>query len=342
MDDMYAILDTLDEIKLPATIATIVQVEGSAYKKEAACMLLQQNGEQIGVLSAGCLEQDLIERVKNGETNKKVVFDMSAEDDFSFGAEAGCNGVIHVLMERVDERYLTHLHRLNQLLKMGYSILVVKRISQATYLFVPDKGEPFGTCTSFTETEIERLKMTCDDQDKKSGTIYMRRNDPLYVHVLKPKPRLVVFGAGTDAIPLVSMAADVGFKVNVSDWRPGLCTGARFPKADRIIHGFPHEAVEAMSIHSNDYVVIMTHHFTHDQQLLQLLRGRNLRYVGVLGSTRRTARLVGEEEVPDDVVSPAGLSIHAQGAEEIAVSIVAQMIQVLRSPVTKVSEKHVI
>lgn len=342
MDDLYAILETLDKIKLPATLATIVQVEGSAYKKESACMLIQQDGEQMGVLSAGCLEQDLIERVRNVETNKKVVYDMSGEDDLSFGAGAGCNGVIHVLMEELDDRYLEHLKHLSQLLKSGRSVLLAKQISQATYLFVPDRGEPFGTWTTYSKRELEQIKTKFTDQDQKSGTIYLRRNDAVYVHLLKPKPRLIVFGAGTDAIPLVSMAAGVGFEVYVSDWRSDHCTVARFPKAAQLIHSFPHEAVDSLSIQSTDFVVIMTHHFTHDQQLLQLLRGRDLRYLGVLGSTRRTARLVGEEEVPADLTSPAGLPIRAQGADEIAVSIVAQLIQVLRSPVTKNQEVHVV
>lgn len=342
MDDLYPILESLDHIKLPATLATIVQVEGSAYKKESACMLIQNNGKQIGVLSAGCLEQDLAERVTNGETNKKIIYDMSAEDDLSFGAGAGCNGVVHVLMEDIDTSYLNHLFQLHQLLKQGHSVFLVKRLSQRGYVFIPEVGEPFGHGMDYSDAQLKQLKTTCNSLDNQSGTVYVTGENPLYVHLIKPKPRLLVFGAGNDAIPLVSMAADVGFDVYVSDWRPALCSVERFPKATQFIHGLPHEAVDVFSIRSNDFVVMMTHHFAYDKQLLQRLRDMDLRYVGILGSTKRTARLVGEQEVPSDVVSPMGLPIRAQGAIEIAVSVVAQLIQVVRKPSPNFPRVHVL
>ncbi|MEN0644695.1 XdhC family protein [Alkalicoccobacillus gibsonii] len=341
MDDIHVMLDHLDQLKLPAFLATIVQVEGSAYKKESACMLIQGDGESFGFISAGCLEQDLIERVKRGEGSQIVVYDMSTEDDLSFGASAGCNGIIHVLLERIDSLYLTHLQRVKSLVQSGKEVLLVKDLLLNSYLCIPEGEEPFGRASHFSSLEIKNVIHQASSSGKTSKRVYTHEGNPVFTQQINPKPRLLLFGAGEDAFPLVSLAADTGFNVIVSDWRQSLCTVERFPKAIRVLHGFPHEVVQTLDVRSNDFIILMTHHFEHDQTLLKLLRGRRLAFLGVLGSAKRTARLLEQQEVPTDVRSPVGLSIGAQGATEIAVSIVAELIQVVRSNPSTVNKELV-
>ncbi|TSB48314.1 XdhC family protein [Alkalicoccobacillus porphyridii] len=331
MDDFYTILDVLERIDYPATLATIVQVDGSAYKKEGASMVIQHDGERFGILSAGCLEEDLTARVLQGETARKLTYDMSEEGDFSYGAGAGCNGTIHVLLERLDEQYVQDLRKVKECLDRGQSVLIVKQITSVGHLFLLDSGEVLASKPSIATSDITKLAQCFHDPLILKGINTSDFIEPIYVQRVLPKPRLIVFGAGEDARPLVSMAAKIGFEVWVSDWRPALCNNERFPSAKKLVQGFPAELIQLLSINSTDSIVVMSHHFHHDQTFIQRLKQKNIRYLGILGSSKRTARLFHGMGVPDFVCSPAGLSINAQGAEEIAVSIIAQLIQIHRT-----------
>ncbi|MGG4044155.1 XdhC family protein [Paenibacillus favisporus] len=108
--------------------------------------------------------------------------------------------------------------------------------------------------------------------------------EEVFVHTYFPKPRLTLFGAGPDARPLASFAAAAGFTVTVADWRAALCDRSFFPDAYTLLDGFPEETAGRIRWTPNDYVVIMTHHFRRDQELIRILSSHNLAYVGILGS----------------------------------------------------------
>lgn len=322
MEDIHDVLDAIDSASSGGVLATVVQVTGSAYKKEGASMLFQPDGTQIGLLSAGCLEEDLAERLKGSEARyEEVVYDMRGEDELSWGEGSGCNGVISVWTEKLDDAYIQHLLKLKGVLQTGQSVVMMKKRGEAPgYLFIPEEGEPFGSWAGGVPDDCKVIER---------GMFYSRAlGGEVYVQRIRPKRRLIVFGAGPDARPLVSFAAGAGFSVTVCDWRPALCHNACFPAAERRIIGFPDELLAQIETKPDDCVVIMTHNFKRDQELLHVLKGKELRYLGVLGSKKRTARLLGSDSIPAHITSPAGLAIQAEGAEEIAVSIVAQLIQV--------------
>jgi xanthine dehydrogenase accessory factor len=100
-----------------------------------------------------------------------------------------------------------------------------------------------------------------------------------------------------------------------------------FPKADQIIVAFPEESLKQLTFNPSDSVVIVSHNFQRDKEYLHSLLYHDLTYLGVLGSRSRTERLLGGKEIPTHLKSPVGLSIGAEGPEEIAVSIVAELIQ---------------
>lgn len=106
MGNLQIILDALREDRDEAVLATIVQVEGSAYRKAGASMLFKKNGERVGLLSGGCGEEDFRHRISElGDqlTSVLIPYDMRAEDDMSWGMGAGCNGVIHIHAERITQ-----------------------------------------------------------------------------------------------------------------------------------------------------------------------------------------------------------------------------------------------
>lgn len=106
MGNFHTMLDALLEDQEEAVLATIVQVEGSAYRKAGASMLFKKKGRRIGLLSGGCVEEDVFQRISalgDQLTSTLIPYDMRSEDDLSWGMGAGCNGIIHVHAERITQ-----------------------------------------------------------------------------------------------------------------------------------------------------------------------------------------------------------------------------------------------
>jgi xanthine dehydrogenase accessory factor len=152
--------------------------------------------------------------------------------------------------------------------------------------------------------------------------------------------RILVCGAGGDAIPLVGLAAMVGWLVTVVDHRPSFATAERFPEAERVLSmNAARDAgalAEAVSLDRFDAAVVMAHAATHDRaNLHELLAAGTLRYIGVLGPRRRTVELLegvadlSGDKLPVNVYAPVGLDLGAETPDEIALSIVSEIAAVL-------------
>ncbi|QKE72273.1 XdhC family protein [Arthrobacter citreus] len=338
---MECIHEILEELSTPYegdVLATIIHVEGSAYRKEGSAMLFKGNGQQIGLLSAGCLETDLSYRVAETRENKIpqiFMYDMSAEDDLSWGNGAGCNGIVTVLLEPIDECLFNLLYKLKLNLLNRQRVTMMKILSRDNYevktMLKVDENTYFG---NYDDQEFGKLKDVLTEfhsENQKSGVRSIEAiGNEIYVHSYNPKPRLFVFGAGKDAIPLVKLASNVGFYVTVTDWRDDLCSEQYFPNADQIVVGFPNEIIPNLQLAASDSVIIITHQFQKDKEILNQLLNINLKYLGVLGGKRRIQLLLNGKKVEFKINSPAGLPIGAEGPEEIAISIIAELIQTQR------------
>jgi xanthine dehydrogenase accessory factor len=328
MEDIYSILDVIDR---PGgkVLATIINVEGSAYKREGSSMIFFEDGSSIGMISAGCLEEDLA--IKAAEVLRKgtvatVHYDMSEEDDLTWGQGTGCNGLITIFLETVDERLTTDLTNLKNFLYSNIPVLVFKKIGDlGEYVFLPREGEPFG----WWDGEIPE-----DYYEAESGMF----QEQIFQHLYRPRPRLILFGAGPDVKPLVSIAAKTGFSVLLCDWRTEFCSKENFPEADQFLLGFPHEILSKLSFLPTDFVVIVTHQFQHDRELILNVPADKICYLGVLGPRERTKRLFHQHEIPKWVHSPIGMSIGAKGPDEIAISVIAELIKVWRSKVNQAKD----
>ncbi|PGS53940.1 XdhC family protein [Bacillus sp. AFS041924] len=335
---MECIHEILNEILSPYendVLATIIHVEGSAYRKEGTSMLFKGNGKCIGLLSAGCLETDLSYRIQETRIKKipqTVIYDMSSEDDLSWGNGAGCNGIVTLLLEPVDVSMFNLLTRLKSFLLKGNQVTMMKILSndheEVETMFMVDDKTYFGNCN---ERKLEQVKRVLNDlhiSNMKSGLRTIEQvGTQIYLHSFNPKPRLIVFGAGKDAIPLVKLASLAGFFVTVTDWREEFCSKEYFPSTDEILVGFPSEIIPNLQLSNSDSVIVITHQFQKDKEILNLISNVNLNYLGVLGGELRLQRLLGGNTTNSEISSPAGLPIGAEGPEEIAISIVAELIQ---------------
>ncbi|WP_163101099.1 XdhC family protein [Peribacillus alkalitolerans] len=335
MEDIFQIISKIEDHETKRYLSTIIHVEGSAYRKEGAALLIEEAGTLTGVLSAGCLEQDLVERVKGmGNKNESIsiCYDMRSVDDLNWGQGAGCNGVLYVLLEPITERFKCDLFNLKSQLDQGIPVTVIKKLTNSLkasdYLFISKQGDIFGSWNDRIPVDFIHSSQLM----KPSGLYYSEELASLvYIHCYSPKPRLFIFGAGDDVKPLHMFASKTGFSVIISDWREGLCTISNFPYAESLLYGNPSQIIDDINFRPQDSVVVMTHQFEKDKEILELLKTkRNIVYFGVLGSRLRTRRLLNHVDIPEWISTPVGLDIGAEGPEEIAISILAEIIQTLR------------
>ncbi|MDY0405659.1 XdhC/CoxI family protein [Virgibacillus sp. 179-BFC.A HS] len=317
------------------------QVEGSAYRKEGTTMLLFADGRRIGMLSAGCLEEELQHQARqmlfHQEEMKRFVYDMSVEDDLGWGRGAGCNGKIHVLLEIVTNDMRNQLMRVHQYIEKGIKVKMIKSVSSQNKhrfrFYTTSSGQFFGDDFQFIPAMNQWL-----NQDKKTGCYLIDNDEEIYVHTIDPMPRLFIFGAGEDVKPLVSIALQTGFRVHIWDWRPALLNEPIFRRA-QLIDTNPAAIIDKMTWRKSDAVVIMTHDFQKDREILQQFLASNPPcYIGIMGPRDRTRRLFAGKPVWNRLNAPIGLPIGAQGPEEIAVSIMAEIIQYVRGSLAKHTE----
>lgn len=312
----------------PSVFATIVNVDGSAYRKEGASIIMKSDESRIGILSSGCLENDLYCRTQalfqSGHA-EVYEYDLSAEDDLGWGVGIGCNGIISILVRVVDAEFRAALVQLNQHFANRNPVLYIQSMSRINqYLFIGLNGERFGNWQEEMPFSMEDIMTSMSpfakfvERKKIGGEIY-------FLQLLWPQPTLYIIGAGEDARPLAGLAVNIGYAVHMLDWREGLCSPQHFPTVQSRRIGEMTDLIDQARLSELDAVVVMTHDFQRDLKIIEKLQRMDLFYLGILGAKKRTARLF-SGEIPNWIHSPIGLSIGAEGPEEIAVSIVAELI----------------
>ncbi|WP_342511636.1 XdhC family protein [Sporosarcina sp. FSL K6-1522] len=328
MQTIQQMIETILNDNRPVVLAMIVHVEGSAYRKEGSWMIIQEDGTRLGVISGGCLESDLQMRSQElFETGKVeiVQYDLSDIDDVGWGRGAGCNGIVSVLIRDVDQTFRFFLNQLHKNLLVKEPIVFIQSMNDFNdYGAIMQGGNRYGSLENEVPIAIDG---TAAFQQQAGQKIIHDKN--MYVQFIWPKPVLYIIGAGADARPLARLAQDVGYSVHLLDWRQSLCSEEHFPTAASIRIGDIAQAIDTIAFNELDAVVIMTHDFQKDLQIMQRLRTIPLLYLGILGSKKRTERLLGGE-ILKGMHSPIGLPIGADGPEEIAISIVAELIAVRR------------
>lgn len=332
-----------------AALATIVSVEGSSYRRPGARMLITESGETTGVLSAGCFERDVCARAaKVMLTGEPVLvkYDTTTDDDIVWGLGLGCNGVVHVLIEpATNERVAGLMQLLAECAESDVcgAITTVFHVAGNTEMTIGTTAllYPDGTIDgefripSIFDDLIEAVTTTTSSikrYETRDGYV------DVFLEVVQPRPRLVVFGAGFDVVPVVGLAKNLGWHTTVVDTRARTSSGGRFHEADAVLLARPEDVINEVVLSERTMVVVMTHNYLHDLELLRQLLPQPLRYLGCLGPKRRTERLLLELFDGDPLRAgtalrrlhaPTGLDIGADTPEEIALSIVSEIKAVL-------------
>lgn len=355
MRELRAIVEAMGALRAgeAAVLATLVKVEGSTYRRPGARMLVLGDGRRVGSISGGCMENDVCRQGQSLEpgAGPKIVKYSTLDDAEAFwGFGMGCKGVLSLLLERVEGgRQTPEIEFIQGCLAEGQAG------AMATVCSASGPGAPaVGARMMMRGEQVEMAGLWPADLAQAMAvelhqTLERGRSNnrvvesaggrlEVFCEIIRPAVHLVIFGAGDNARPVVRLAKELGWDVTVWDRRAEWADAKRFPQADAVVACPPGEVAQRLLWRGRMAAVVMTHNYPDDLDLLRVLLPAPLAYVGILGARARTQRLVKDlldEGLTLDPSSvnrlhgPVGLDIGAEGPEEIALAIVAEVQAVL-------------
>lgn len=299
-------------------LATVISTAGSTYTKAGQRLLVADSGEYQGLVSGGCLEGDLAthaaEVIASGKT-RVVTYDLRDANDELFGLGIGCDGALRILLQR-----LSPAHAYEPFATIAASM----------------RGDVTVNCT-LVVGDLSELPMgtTLISAERSNARSSLAAAEVLYLP-LRPIPRLLVLGAGQDAVPVVALADLLGWRVTVVDHRPAYLALPAFVVADARVAAPAADLASSVPLANFAAAIVMSHHLTTDRSYLSALAKSPVPYIGLLGPAGRRNRLLEEMGSGADTLAgrlhgPAGLDIGADSPEAIALSILAEIHALSRS-----------
>ena len=323
-------------------LATIVSVEGSAYRHQGAKLLVFEDGSYQGMISGGCLEPEIGETVFQFDVGEPIYRHFDLQNDSVFGLGMGCGGMVGVLIEPaldspVWRSWLKTLKKESPTVRALVYQSDIADVAVGVFLVIEENCHSGSTGDEGLDREIlARSRALLESGGGESRELDFK-GVRLLLDVSLPPPHLVIFGAGDDAIPVARLAHMTGFGVTVVDARTGLATSERFPESRLIV--VPPEQYSDIGLCPRDLIVIMHHHLAKDALALGQALQNRCGYVGLLGPPHRFEKvkeLLGQNSNPSSsfefsqIDTPIGVDIGARGPEEIALSIMAKLVSVRR------------
>lgn len=333
------------EKNVQCVMAQVISVEGSAYRREGSKMLIWPSGKYEGMISGGCLEADVVEESKKVmETKRSFVKKYVLDEDLVWGLGLGCPGTVDILLELI-EPHSRNWRNWVELAHQSTPFISCKKLpanGEEVTSFVVTEEEVIGLHSEespwFKEAfETARKKLKERNPKSETRTINsMNEEMQIFIDVHMPPPHICIFGAGHDAIPVAQLSHQLGFRTTVIDGRSAFNTKERFPHAKRVI-SHPKEYEFIQDITPNTFVIVMNHHLDRDIETLKYVLKSNAKYVGVLGPRKRRDKMLASLEEAnvtfsnawlEKMHSPIGLDIGAVTPEEIALSILAEIVAI--------------
>ncbi|MEL6452956.1 MAG: XdhC family protein [Pseudomonadota bacterium] len=299
-----------------AALATVVQTWGSAPRRAGAQLVVSGEGEMMGSVSGGCVEGAVVvEAMEALDDGAPRLLEYGVSDDDAFAVGLACGGTIKILVEPVGAAMPPAL----------LTDLVAARAARTPTAYVVD-----------LHSWDRRLDHSGHQARFAADRTGVEDDGRTFVAIYNPPLRLAIVGAVHIAQALVPMARLAGYDPVIIDPRAAFGSAARFP-GETLISDWPDEALEQVALDSRSALVLLTHDPKLDDPALHIALRSQAFYIGALGSTRthakRVARLQEAGFSDADIArirGPVGLDIGAASPPEIAVSILAQMVQTLR------------
>ncbi len=298
-----------------AVLATVVSLDGSSYRRPGVRMLIFDTGQMVGAVSGGCVEKEIwrqAESVFSTGTAKVMVYDGRYR--------LGCEGILYILIEvfNPDKSFFTRF----------WNTIQKRTTFSINSFYKKEQGVNISYHTLFDFEEGSSLV----NQEIKTNT----RGQDHFEQQMDPCFQLVLIGAEHDAVQLCKYASLTGWEVTIVANPKEEKTTEDFPGAHQLVNSDP-EAFQ-LQLDRQTAVVVMTHSFVKDLQYLIALRDERIAYIGLLGPFKRREKLFDEllerypettEEFLDQIHGPAGIDIGAETPQEIAISILSEILSVV-------------
>lgn len=342
------VLKDLCSQEVAFAIVTIINTKGSTPRKPGTKMLVTQDGQVFGTIGGGCGEAEVRREALNALSVLKpsrYMVNMTQEN----AAEEGmvCGGLMEVFIDILpahsdkDKQFL--LEYIDSLTKKEEPVLVTL-IEQSLFSkpgFVPkaftSSARGLVSNVSYEEFVKPLGQVLQEEAHEKLAKVVRFKEREYFIEHQAKSTELIILGGGHIALPLAKVARLLGYYITVIDDRPSFANTSRFDQADRVICNDFKKATHELKISTNTYIVIVTRGHQHDKACLEAVINSPAAYIGMIGSRRRVKALKSEllnEGVSSEVISrvftPIGLEIGAETPEEIAISILAQIISVHR------------
>jgi xanthine dehydrogenase accessory factor len=360
MNELQSILKAFAEARVRgerAALATIVGVEGSAYRRPGARMLITESGRTTGAISGGCLERDVsvrAARVMKTRVAQIIEYDTRRSEDIVWGLGLGCHGVVRILLESLHagssgERALPFIKDCLQARKSGLLATVISgnlnaescedntvAVGERLLLDAEQNicGPSLADVTLASRIREDALEILAGKRAAMRSYETNQGRAEIFFDVITPPRQLVIFGAEQDALPLVHLARTLGWHVTIVDTRARAATRERFAESNEVLLCRVEEIAARVSLTDETAAVVMTHNYLVDLELLKALLPSPVCYLGILGPKLRTSKLL--EEIGVDTYgladsqlarfhSPIGMDLGAETPEEIALSIISEI-----------------
>lgn len=302
---------------LSSVLATVVALDGSSYRRPGVRMLILENEKIIGAVSGGCVEKEIL--LQSQSVFKTGVSKLMAYDG---RYRLGCEGILYILIERIeitDDFYETF----QATLKHRNTFYI-----QSYYNKIEEPNAALGT-----EIQLENQTFSISNRAKADAPLSIFKQE------MPPCFKLLIIGAEHDAVLLCQFA-------NLNGWEVTIISG---PLEQKTIQDFlgattfysvSAEAMDISKIDNQTAIILMTHNYASDLKYLTHLKDTLPAYLGILGANKRREQLLNQfiEFCPevddaflDNIYAPAGLDIGAETPQEIAVSIISEILGVIRN-----------
>jgi len=329
-----------------AALATVVKVRGSSYRSPGARMLITDDGKWVGSISGGCLEGDALRKARKVMADKMpftVTYDTREESNQNLGIGLGCNGVIDVLIEPLDASdennaaaFFERMISTNSPLALATVFVDDNGLAGKKILVTPEQTRwdelPDSQLKQFVIRDL-RLLFDTKLSEAKKYTIQGKETE-VFIELLQPSISLIIFGGGFDARPVSHLAKSLGWDVTVTDECVAHIAPLFFPTADKLSLCQRSFIDRDFNITPYTACVLMSHNYEYDRDVLRKLIKTPTPFIGILGPRKRFDKMLVEFEEAgielsaedhNRIHSPIGLDIGAEAADEIAVSIVAEI-----------------
>lgn len=334
MKEVIADINRWLEESQPVALATVVQTWGSAPRKVGAKMALTPDGRIAGSVSGGCVEGAVVEEgTAVLTTNYPRLLHFGVADETAWDVGLACGGTIEVFVERLDTAVAHFIHTLIQNDDAGAAITVIRGPEGVLgrKLAVSRAGERLGT---LGDAALDAQAIAAEAKAVHPQRVQLTDEVEVFIDTVRPAPTLIMVGGVHIAIALTSYAKTLGYRTVVIDPRRAFGSDARFPHVDQLIQAWPDKAFAEVKVTPETAVALLTHDPKIDDPALKIILRERPFYIGALGSQKTHAKRVerlrgygfGDDEI-GRIHGPIGLNIGAQTPEEIALAIMAEIVQ---------------